>query len=261
LPRHCRSRLIGIAALLLAFNSVLLLTGLEGATPDAPASNKRLLRVVTFNLWGPNNRMDDVAKYLSAENPDVIVLQEVRPHHGSRLLDTLSLRYPHRAGDSGLVILSKYPFLADGRLDRSGYPSGMSLVVRWVRLDVAGVEFDLAGVHLARPFYPKLQQQDILTLAQFVRQQSGPLIVAGDFNMSPWTDKLRTFTDATRLDRYNTFQPTWPMRLHGVRLSPLFTIDNVFASRQFTSLGTTVGPYLGSDHRAVVADIALAQPK
>jgi endonuclease/exonuclease/phosphatase (EEP) superfamily protein YafD len=254
-------KLIGIAAILLAVNFVLLITGLQGAAPDAPAGSKRFLRVATFNLWGPNDRMDEVANYLARESPDVIVFQEVRPQHGGKLLDTLSLRYPHRAGDTGLVVLSKYPFLADGRIDRAGYPSWMSLFIRWVRLDVNGVEFDLAGVHLARPFYPKLQQQDILTLTRFVRNQSAPLIVAGDFNMSPWTDKLRIFTGATKLLRYNTFHPTWPMHWHDVALLPFVPIDNVFASRQFASIATKAGPGLGSDHRPVIADIALAQPK
>jgi endonuclease/exonuclease/phosphatase (EEP) superfamily protein YafD len=49
------------------------------------------------------------------------------------------------------------------------------------------------------------------------------------------------------------------MRWRHTRLLPFVPIDNVFASRQFASLGTTVGPYLGSDHRPVVADIALME--
>jgi endonuclease/exonuclease/phosphatase (EEP) superfamily protein YafD len=46
-------------------------------------------------------------------------------------------------------------------------------------------------VHPARPFYPGLQEEDVEALAEFAASREGPLIVAGDFNMSPWTDKLR----------------------------------------------------------------------
>jgi endonuclease/exonuclease/phosphatase (EEP) superfamily protein YafD len=190
---------------------------------------------------------------------DVIVLQEVRQPRAGTLLASLAAHYPHRVGEDGIVILSKHPILADGRVDRGGYPPWMSLLVRWVRLDVDGREVTLAGAHLARPFYATLQQHDILALTQFVLSERGPLIVAGDFNMAPWTDKLKTFTSLTGLGRYNTFCPTWPMRWRNLAVLPLLPIDNVFSSPQFARLAVETGPRLGSDHRPVIADIALIQ--
>jgi endonuclease/exonuclease/phosphatase (EEP) superfamily protein YafD len=55
-----------------------------------------------------------------------------------------------------------------------------------------------------------------------------------------------------------TASPSSPpaRRWRDMRLWPFVPIDNVFASRRFASLGLTLGPYLGSDHRPVVADIA-----
>jgi endonuclease/exonuclease/phosphatase (EEP) superfamily protein YafD len=133
-------------------------------------------------------------------------------------------------------------------------------MLRWARLDVNGTTFELAGVHLARPFYPELQEQDIESLTEFVQSRTLPLIVAGDFNMSPWTEKLARFTGSTGLERYNTFYLTWPMRHWNVQLPPLVAIDNVFASPHFAKIATIGAPWLGSDHRAVIADIALAAP-
>lgn len=115
-------------------------------------------------------------------------------------------------------------------------------------------------MHLVRPFYPRLQQDDVAALTNFVLSRSLPLVVAGDFNMSPWTDKLSGFTDVTDLKRYNTFHLTWPMRRGRVVLLPLVAIDNVFASRHFSKLAVNGGPRLGSDHKAVIADLALAVP-
>ncbi|MGH6736023.1 MAG: endonuclease/exonuclease/phosphatase family protein [Methyloceanibacter sp.] len=248
--------LICTSAILLAVSLALLLTGLPGRAPDASEGSVRFLRVATFNLWGKNGQADTVLKFVDETGADVLVLQEVRGQHAA-FLDALGATYPHRAGGGTIVILSKHPILADGRIDREGYPPWISLLVRWVRLDVDGREIDLAGVHLARPFYPELQNADIVNLAAFALSRPGHLILAGDFNMTPWTWQLKKFTRATKLGRFNTFCPTWPMRWRDLPLVPLFPIDNVFASRHFASLGVTVGPRLGSDHRPVIADIAL----
>lgn len=99
----------------------------------------------------------------------------------------------------------------------------------------------------------------VLALTTFVRSRKLPLIVAGDFNMSPWTEKLSRFEEATGLERYNTFHLTWPMQHGKLRLLPLVAIDNVFASPDFARIATDAGPRLDSDHRPVIADIALAR--
>ena len=62
-------------------------------------------------------------------------------------------------------------------------------------------------------------------MTQFVQTQTLPVIVAGDFNMSPWTEKLERFTAATGLKRYNMLYLT-PMRWGKVPLQPLVAIDN-----------------------------------
>ncbi len=156
------------------------------------------------------------------------------------------------------MILSKYNIIENGRVDRGGMPPWASLMLRWAKIEVNGTTVTFAGAHLARPFYPKLQYADVVTLADFVRHQTGPLIVAGDFNLTPWTDKLTGFTQATGLERYNTFQFTWPLHFDGIDVLPFVATDNVFASPHFAKIATQAGPRLGSDHRPVIADIALA---
>ncbi len=111
-------------------------------------------------------------------------------------------------------------------------------MLRWAMIEVNGTPVKFAGVHLARPFYPKLQYADVVTLADFVRHQTGPLIVAGDFNMTPWTDKLTGFTQATGLERYNTFHFTWPLHVGGIPLLPFVATDHVFASPHFAKIAT-----------------------
>jgi endonuclease/exonuclease/phosphatase (EEP) superfamily protein YafD len=46
-----------------------------------------------------------------------------------------------------------------------------------------------------------------------------------------------------------------------LRLPPLVAIDNLFASRHFAKLAAATGPFLGSDHKPVIVDLALAPPQ
>ena len=216
------------------------------------------MRVVTFNIRFDNDRIDGVDKFLNDTDADVVVLQEVTKDHLAPLHQGLDARYPHSLGEFGIVIFSKYPINADGRVDRPGYPEWIRLLARWVELDVNGTAVEVVGVHLARPFYPVLQEHDVAALTQFVLTRKLPLIVAGDFNMTPWTDQLKQFTHLSGLGRFNTFHFTWPMRWRRYPIPPLVAIDNVFASQDFAKIDAAGGPRLGSDHRPVIADIALA---
>jgi endonuclease/exonuclease/phosphatase (EEP) superfamily protein YafD len=250
-------RFILVSGLLAAINVGLIFSGMHGAAIDAPDGSKRFLRVVTFNLWFDNEDIDGVGAFLNATDADVAVLEEVTAEHMRALHKGLDARYPHSVGEFGVVIFSKYPFKADGRVDRAGYPEWIRLLARWVELDVNGTAVELVGVHAARPFYPVLQAHDVTALTQFLLTRKLPLIVAGDFNMTPWTDQLQRLTQLTGLGRFNTFDLTWPMRWRGYPLPPLVAIDNVFVSRDFAKIATIPGPRLGSDHRPIIADIAL----
>lgn len=125
------------------------------------ARQPALYAVVTFNLWDRNERMDDVVKFLAEADADAVALQEVTREHGTALRQALGSLYPFALGETRLVILSKHTILAEGRIDRPGYPPWISLMLRWARarLDVNGTVFELAGVHLPRPFYPELRNK------------------------------------------------------------------------------------------------------
>jgi endonuclease/exonuclease/phosphatase (EEP) superfamily protein YafD len=145
--------LIAAAAGLAAINILLAFSALRGAASEAPPGSERALRVLTFNLSHGNDRIGEVAKFLGESGADM-VLQEVSPKHGPELLRALEPIYPFASGEAHIIILSKHPILAEGRVDRPGFPEWNRLLLRWVRLEARGSEFELLGVHLARPFYP-----------------------------------------------------------------------------------------------------------
>ncbi len=147
--------MIAVLAMLLAIiNSAHFAQSLQGGAQQAAPGAARFLRVVTFNVWYPNDRIDDIAKFLADTDADLVVMQEMTRDNWGKLRQALGQRYPYSLGDFGLVILSKYKFIEDGRIDRGGYQPWNSLMLRWAKIEVNGTTLELAGVHLARPFYP-----------------------------------------------------------------------------------------------------------
>lgn len=252
-----RSRmLIVTTGALFAIALAVLVPALSGAAPKAADGADRFMRVATFNIQGKSKlHLDKVEAFLAETDADAVVLEEVRWQHQD-FLKRLRARYPFQAGTHGLVILSNHPILEAGRRDRENQPYWQSLIIHWARLDVGGTEVTLIGAHLARPFYPAQQKRDVEALTAFVRSQTGPVIVAGDFNATPWTRKLQHLVAETGLARFNTFSPTWPAVWRTLPLLPLLPIDNIFVSPHLAKIGLSIGPRLESDHLPVIADIA-----
>ncbi len=253
---------IVLALAIVGANLLQLLSGLRNAAPRAPRESRRFVRVVTLNTWRSNQNIDDVAAFLAEADAELVVLQEIaaKPRR-DRLRERTKARYPYALGEASQLLLSKYPILASGHLDgQETRPSARAPLLLWARFEIDGFPFVFAGLHLAFPFKPREQVADIETVLDFVRGRKIPLVIAGDYNLTPWSRGMRRFASGSGLLRYNTFRLTWPVR-RWTPLIPLVGIDNVFASREFACLRVGVGPRLGSDHLPIIADLALIHPR
>lgn len=251
-----RPHLIMAAALIVACNLFLFGSAMQGVGSASASAQQRFLRVITFNVLVHNTRMDDVATFLNSSDADIAILQEVTPAQRETLRELVKPHYPYITGETDVVIFSRYLSRGGGQIETHQIdmlaPRPMLL---WTTFDIDGFAFDVAGVHLAYPFNPDDQAADVPQLIDFALKRQRPLIVAGDFNLTPWSVKLQRFTQETGLKRYNTFLPTWPMD----KLLPFVTIDNVFASDDFAPIKVDTAPANGSDHRPLIADIALVK--
>jgi endonuclease/exonuclease/phosphatase (EEP) superfamily protein YafD len=250
-----RTPLIVAATGVVLANVVLFAFALQGLAAAPTSTDARFARIITYNLWFGNQKLDEVASFLNSADADVAVLEEVMPSQRDKLRYLLKAKYPYMIGQFDVVMFAKYPVREGGKIigDRSGRRGRKSMLL-WTTFEIKGVVFDIAGVHLAYPFNARDQATYMPTLIEFARNRERPLIVAGDFNLTPWSVKLQRFTRETGLQRYNTFMPTWPMN----RLWPFVAIDNIFASAEFAPIKVETGPPVGSDHRPLIADIALA---
>lgn len=217
------------------------------------------VKLMTFNVLWSQQRPDDIAAFIRAEQPDIVVLQEVHRRTGEALNASLRDAYPHRrfcndwtGCDS--AILSKWPIRDSRHILRSeNAPPAISSVVQ---IDGYG-SVRVVGVHFMNPSDPRRQQRELEWLIQHVRASNEAVIVAGDLNLTPWTAALRQLERRTGLTRATGLGGTWPATSRFI--PPLFPIDHVLAPTGVAVMAARRGPKLGSDHLPVIATLLLPQ--
>lgn len=229
---------------------------------DAPR-----LRVATVNLgeqFEPNPAMIDVLRRLDA---DVVVLPEFTRAWARCLEPGFVGDYPHRfLGDAARadVPYEGFRLAVWSRLSPAGAPeyrhfAGINSHVR-VPLRHGARSFALYGVHPRKPFPFGVYHgafRDRCELLAWLRQETLPCVVAGDFNATPRSALfvrlralgLRNASEAA-LGRAPT---TWPMD----RSYPaVVAIDHVVSSDALVATAVRVLAAPPSDHAALLAELA-----
>jgi endonuclease/exonuclease/phosphatase family metal-dependent hydrolase len=214
--------------------------------------------VMTSNLFGGRGDPERVVELVRRHRVDVLFLEELRPDAVERL-DRAGLRalLPHRAlearpGSEGNGILSRHPLRRVPEWERSNEPAA----------DVTIPGFTApVRVRVVHPFPPLGHDKARAWRAHLHELPPPPrdrtAVIAGDFNATLDHRALRAVLDRGWQDAAaeagKGLRPTWPV---GRRILGL-AIDHVLVSP-----GVVVGPVSiheipGSDHRAVIARLAL----
>jgi endonuclease/exonuclease/phosphatase (EEP) superfamily protein YafD len=261
-------RSIWLGATLVAINAILLALPLlwSAAPAERPAlgqalagAGERNLKIVTFNTALGNPKA--VARYLLQEDPDIAILQEVGVNQAAALRLLLLQTYPHAhvcalPRQCAAAIFSKRAWAAAGQ----EYWTRDVPETVWVSFDDPDIgRLRVIGVHLHLPFRPEQQTHQIDRLIAMRSTLSEPVILAGDFNMTPWSYRLQRLLASTGLRRHATFLRSWPTEHHPqFRLpAPAFLIDHVMTTPDIKSVSIRTGPTTGSDHLPVVAQLRL----
>ncbi len=210
------------------------------------------LKVISLNVWYRNNQLKKVVDYLRSEDADVVLLQEMHKRLKRRILPKLKHKYPYilTCNCQNQVLLSKQRWLKTGS---QKFNSRQPALIWADFKGRGGARYRVMGVHAAYPVKPLLQARHFDWLTTKLPRTSEPLILAGDFNATPWSWMLVRFGWAQGLRRGGHFSFSWPSFL------PLqvFLIDNVFVSAPLGVRSFAIGPDVGSDHRPVVAKISM----
>lgn len=254
-------RLVAVSAVLVAAHVLVVAPTLRAAPlPDGAADAPRL-RVVVANLYVRNPEPRRAAQTLRGLDADLLVVAELDARglaglHRAGLSDDL----PHSvveqdAGAETVGLFSRLP-LRDVVLRRTG---GRTLPRATV--EVGGTPVRILTAHPLPPV-PALEQvwrSSLVDLAGEVAGLDQPAIVAGDLNAdrdhAVFRRLLATGLRDAHDERGRGLARTWPAAF------PLLHLDHVLvrdaAAAELAVLAVREVRVPGSDHRAVVADLAV----
>lgn len=263
--RHRRPWLVAAAGTVAVAHAVWTAPELRRARPVPPeAAMWPRLRIATSNVRFPSRNSVPLGEELATVEADVLLFQELSPEHVSMIksagaFDRYSWSYADpRPGSFGAGIWSRWP-LSDGE---TWDPGGLPMVR--ATIDVEGTPVRVLNVHCKAPtrrrWIPVWKKQ-LADLAEAVLSSPSPAIVAGDFNStSGHAPFRRLLADAglrsAHVEAGRGLATTWPRG--GRMMPPLFRLDHVLVTDGIAVLGVREGRGRGSDHRPVIADLAVA---
>lgn len=244
--------LVAVAALLT--NLLIVWPWVQSPRPAEAAGPT--IKILLFNVYYYNKRLDEAAKIVRELNPDIVVLHEVIPRVRPEL-DEIANAFPHRVESwlerpADALILSRFPLedLAD-QLPAPNHrrPLGAAKVT------IGDSTLSLFAAHLSLP--PLLegrgsQMAEMHEIAETVNGMTGPRLLVGDFNAATWGAVIthaRTFAALEVLTGPSGSWPTFLPRDLGI------PIDHMLASQDLTFVSRKLITIPGSDHRAVLAEI------
>jgi endonuclease/exonuclease/phosphatase (EEP) superfamily protein YafD len=252
-----RDAILSLAAFAILYGLAVTVPEFARRPRSTPASARRM-RILAANVWRDNPFPGAAVAEILARDADAVFLQESLGTL-SVAMPLLRARYPYasEAVDSGAQILVKTPITAEGRHPRSRTPDDLDLV--WVQTTTPdGTPVTLVTTHFSWPFPPGRQAAHRRVLADRVSRLPGAeLILAGDFNTTPWSFAMRRQDRALApLRRVTRAWFSWPARLTGLGRSwpvPLLPIDHIYAGPGWTGARLTRVRIPGSDHFATEA--------
>jgi vancomycin resistance protein VanJ len=228
----------------------------ELAAESPPVSRAGFaVTIVTHNVRVDNRDPLGTVAMLAGSGADIMLLQETDGSVAGAI-PRLAAHYPYstpcRQARCAMIILSRWPIRATRyRIrDAEGRQIGPPLI--WATIaPPGGPPFTVATHHLPWPLPPRDQHA---RRAALVRALPGldtrTLILAGDFNLTPWSFAMAELDRGMApLRRATRALPSFPARFGGGnRALPVLPIDHVFIGPGWSVARVERLPATGSDH-------------
>ncbi len=261
-------QLSGMLAFAALYGAQLLPTDRDPAPPTA-------FTAMTYNIHGRVSDPQRVMQVIEIQDADLIGVQELGPAHSDLFAAELREQYPYqvlypRLPVQGVGLLSRYPILEHDTFQ----PIESSHLHLRAVIDLDGVPVTVYVVHPRAPkhfitpiTYDDAQRDTEISVLynDYLRHESGPVIVMGDFNMTDQSDAYALLNgdlnDAFRAAGHGlgfTFPDHFKIN---TRLTPrLMRIDYIWYTDDFRAYDAEVVPDSGtSDHRPVITALNLQQ--
>jgi endonuclease/exonuclease/phosphatase (EEP) superfamily protein YafD len=238
LPLSLR-RLAGVSAVIAALAGAPLIRAYtQTGTPGS-------LTLYQKNLLFRNDDLDSLAADIAETRPDFITLQEVstsnRPLLAALVQDYRTVQFCTASGIGGTAVLSRFPAIS----------GTATCTARFAAVQVAtdAGPLWLISIHLHWP-WPYGQAAQVDDLAPRIAAMTGPKVIAGDFNMVPWSRNLRRIAAAGEVQFAHPIRGSYP------QFGPALTLpsDHVLTPTGGT---TSLRPLFGSDHHGLLVQFDL----
>ncbi|GAA1264552.1 endonuclease/exonuclease/phosphatase family protein [Kitasatospora nipponensis] len=245
------------AAVLVLVELCWLVPGFVPRGVAVPAGAPRLT-VATVNTHVAGMDAAALVALVRREHVDVLAVEEltttaVRDLDAAGLAALLPYREVHPEAGSGLY--ARLPLSDGGVLRRdTTWPQPTA------RVTVAGRVVRLVAVHTFYPLGdPGRWARDLAALRAELAADGPDTVLLGDFNATLDHAPMRRLLDAGLLDAAAELghgrAPTWPA--DRAPLPPLLQLDHVLHGSGLAAVSTGAHTLPGTDHRAVVAELAL----
>jgi endonuclease/exonuclease/phosphatase (EEP) superfamily protein YafD len=240
----------GAALAIGAFNIV----SMRRVMPVSPSGARAgvTLRVAFANVHDISEEFGRLIDWVRAEKVDVLLACEVTPLgvSGLRALEP-QLPYGHGLRPGEVMILSRLP-LAEAQDD----PSLSFARLASAEIATPAGPVQLVVVHPPAPRDTARAAMNLRTIAatgSVARKAEGGVIVAGDFNSTPWSPAFSAMVAHAGLAfGRGAREATWPTWLPAWLGLPL---DHILVGGGCTIVERRHGPHTGSDHRPILADV------
>jgi endonuclease/exonuclease/phosphatase (EEP) superfamily protein YafD len=178
------------------------------------------LRILQFNLNPENDHFSEVAEVVKEQKPDVALFIEVDKNAVDQLNTKLKDIFPYsfRSPGAGLALFTRQPF-RDVKGDKLN-GDATNLIAT---LEINNKLIQLIGTHPMIPIKPSTfhrRNRQLAVLSSYVSTLQVPVIVFGDFNLTPWSPYYREFVQKSGLHNASLgygILPSWPRSATHVR--------------------------------------------
>lgn len=233
----------------------------------APAQVGRPFTVVSANVLVDNRDPLPFLSIAEVASADILVLQEMRSPWQETL--AASGRWPYEStrdlrDNTDMKVFSRFEIVDERKVSPQSADTGGRHPARYELL-VGDRRVILYAIHAPTPRRARMWRERAayfrdLEAALRTEPADAAVIVAGDWNMPPWSPFFRDFLSSTGTG--TTESRWWPaptrfsIRLGGI--PQLGTpIDRLVVSANVGLVGLTVGPQFGSNHLPVIVRLSL----
>ncbi|BCE02562.1 endonuclease/exonuclease/phosphatase family protein [Marinicellulosiphila megalodicopiae] len=249
--------------------SLSLLPLMQFVTIGNTVNTSELLRdnfsIYNANVLSTNDTPEKILQQIIQTQPDVITIQEFSFKIQSSLF-SLKTSYPYQIlqpqhDNFGIALYSKYPILSHQILyfDSLMLPS-IEAVVQIPQNDHSTKPIKIITTHPMPPLGQSMflsRNIHLKQLTNHIIDQTLPLIVTGDFNITPFSFAFKRLINDTKLIQArnnNGLLHSWPSKLVHIPILSL-PIDHILISDKFHNFDIQILEYNGSDHRPLFLTI------